>query len=405
MSKARTLAGTVSTGAVLADGTIDAAEVTGAQPTLVSGTSIKTLNGLSLLGSGNIAAVETIRVTRTSNTALTSANNGNLIAITSGTFTQTFDACASLNNGWFAYIQNSGTGDITLDPSGSETIDGLTSYIMYPGEVRLVQCDGTALRSIVLNAFYRTFTASGTFTKPPGYTAFQGFLWGAGGSGSKSSDASFHSGGGGGGACVTFALGSSIFGASETITIGSGGVGPTANATNGGAGGNSSVGTIVTSYGGGGGAHGNSSQGQGYGGGGGGWMSAGGAGGYSAGTGNGGDPVMENRTPADTLVGGVGFGGGTGRDSNIWVKAATYGGGGGGMANTAGGISLYGGGGGGSTGVFTAGTSTYGGSGGAGTTSTSGVDGTAPGGGGGATRTGTKAGNGGRGELRIWGII
>lgn len=379
--------------------------LTGVQPTLVSGTNIKTVNGASVLGSGDISAgADVIRVGRTSNTQMVASNKGNLIAITSGTFTQTFDACASLGNGWFVYIQNSGTGDITLDPSGSETIDGLTSYIMYPGEVRLVQCDGSALRSIVLNAFYRTFTASGTFTKPPGYTAFQGFLWGAGGGGSKGSDVSFHSGGGGGGACVTFALGSSFFGASETITIGSGGVGPTANATDGAAGGNSSVGAIVTSYGGGGGTHGNNSQGQGNGGGGGGWMSAGGNGGYGNFGGTGGNPVGETRL-ADILVGNVGFGGGLGPSFNSYLKAGVYGGGGGGSVSSAGGTSLYGGGGGGSNQGLTAGTSTYGGSGGAGTSSTSGVNGNAPGGGGGATRTGTKAGDGGRGELRIWGII
>lgn len=86
MSKARTLAGVVSTGSILADGTINAAEIgsltlptggdivgttsaqtiagktiafadntlTGVQAALTSGTNIKTINSGSLLGSGNI---------------------------------------------------------------------------------------------------------------------------------------------------------------------------------------------------------------------------------------------------------------------------------------------------------------------------------------------------------------
>lgn len=90
------------------------------------------------------------RLARTSHIKLTAAEFGRFIDITSGNFTQTFDPLAALGQGWFCYLRNSGTGDITLDPYGSETLDGLTSYVMYPGEVRLVLCDGTALRSLLL---------------------------------------------------------------------------------------------------------------------------------------------------------------------------------------------------------------------------------------------------------------
>jgi hypothetical protein len=92
MSKARTLATTVSNGNVLADGTVNASEIgsltlptggdivgttstqtltnktvayadntlTGVQPTLVSGTSIKTVNSTSLLGSGDVSVQPTL---------------------------------------------------------------------------------------------------------------------------------------------------------------------------------------------------------------------------------------------------------------------------------------------------------------------------------------------------------
>lgn len=130
---------------------------------------------------------EIYRLVRTSNVKLIAADFGRFIDIPSGSFTQIFDAVATLGDGWFCYLQNSGTGDVTLDPSGSETIDGLTSFIMYPGETRLVLCDGTALRSVVLNAFYKAFTASGSFKKPPGYTGFEVEVigGGAGGPGGK----------------------------------------------------------------------------------------------------------------------------------------------------------------------------------------------------------------------------
>lgn len=85
MSKARTLASTVSTGAVLADGTIDAAEVSGAQPTLVSGTNIKTVNSTSLLGSGDVA----VQPTLVSGTSIKTINGTSLlgsgdVAVTGG---------------------------------------------------------------------------------------------------------------------------------------------------------------------------------------------------------------------------------------------------------------------------------------------------------------------------------
>jgi hypothetical protein len=53
MSKSRILSGLVSDGGALADGQLNAQDI-GAQPALVSGTTIKTVNGASLLGSGNI---------------------------------------------------------------------------------------------------------------------------------------------------------------------------------------------------------------------------------------------------------------------------------------------------------------------------------------------------------------
>jgi hypothetical protein len=53
MSKSRTLSGLVSDGGALADGQLTAQDI-GAQPALVSGTTIKTVNGTSLLGSGDI---------------------------------------------------------------------------------------------------------------------------------------------------------------------------------------------------------------------------------------------------------------------------------------------------------------------------------------------------------------
>ena len=205
--------------------------------------------------------VTIIRSARTSNTILGTADAQKLIDITSGTFTQTFTAAATLASGWFCYIRNSGTGDITLDPNGAETIDGQTSYIMYPGEIRLVQCDGAGFYTLVLAPFYRSCTSTFSFVMPPGYTAigFDGVGGGGGGgSGRRGAAGTDRMGGGPGGAPgrAIRSISSLAVGSSTTVTIGASGTGgavQTADDTNGvagTAGGNTSFGTLATAYGG-----------------------------------------------------------------------------------------------------------------------------------------------------------
>ena len=58
---------------------------------------------------------------------------------------------------------------------------------MYPGETRLVTCDGTGFYTIVLTGYYRTFTATGTWVKAAGYTAHSGCQMPAGGGGGGAS--------------------------------------------------------------------------------------------------------------------------------------------------------------------------------------------------------------------------
>lgn len=315
------------------------------------------------------------RSPRTANTQLVKLDSGQEIDITAGTFTQTFDPVANLQTGWYVLLRNSGSGDITVDPSGAETIDGLTSFVMYPGECRAVFCDGSAIFSTVLHGFTKTYTASGTFIKPPGYAQFSGMAWsGAQGGGRDNAPGGILPGAYAGGA-FPFTLLSSAVGVSETVIIGAGGAAVTGVQASGNPGGNTSFGAFFTVVG-------------------------------ATTTAGGAIQIAPGIIP--TKTGGVATGFESGA-ANINHTHTIYGGASpsSNASTNVAGSSTYGGGAGAGLNVSTAdtvGTSSFGGSGGAASSASSGSPGVAPAGAGGATHTGPQSGPGARGELRISGV-
>lgn len=339
------------------------------------------------------------------------ADKGYVIMIAGGTGTLAFTAAATLGAAWFCYVQNLGTGDVTLNPDGAETIDGLASWVLYPGGTILVQCNGSNLRSLLLSPMRKVFTSTGSVTKPGvgQWMDYEG--WGSGGNGAKGGAGNGGAGGGGGG-YKAGRLPLSALGATETITVGAAVPGVSAASGIGTQGNNSSIGSLVTFYAGGGGGLSGS---RGGGGGGGGGLGAGTTGGATGGAGGppdagsgGGDNT--NGANNDGFGGGGGGGAGSGSNAGNGGTSAWSGGGGGGGSDAAGNggagaRTIFGGGGGG--GGSDAGTpgiggvSEMGGSGGAGATgATVAGDGVAPGGGGGGSESGN-SGAGARGEIRL----
>jgi hypothetical protein len=64
----------------------------------------------------------------------------------SGGHTISFTAAATLGSGFEFHIKNSGTGNVTVDPSGSETIDGSTTLVLTPNQAIVVVCTGTTFK-------------------------------------------------------------------------------------------------------------------------------------------------------------------------------------------------------------------------------------------------------------------
>ena len=111
--------------------------------TIGSGLSL-TSGTLSATGGGGASAI-TISA-KTSAYTVVAGDLGTIINCTSGTFTVSLTAAATLGAGFNCWIWNTSataTDAITIDPNASETIDGRTTRILRRGEGLQIVCDGT----------------------------------------------------------------------------------------------------------------------------------------------------------------------------------------------------------------------------------------------------------------------
>lgn len=109
-----------------------------------------------LLGtdSANKAAVQGLlgnilngKVTKTGAYTVVAADRGKVLDC-SGTWTLSISSAATLGDGFSFAIRNSGTGAITIDPNLSETINGLTTFVIGGGEFVIVYCDGIGFSTV-----------------------------------------------------------------------------------------------------------------------------------------------------------------------------------------------------------------------------------------------------------------
>jgi len=182
--------------------------------------------GGTLADSGNPTAISAYINSQTSAYTLIGSDIGKVLRCT-GAFTVSLTEAATLGSGFLCYVQNTGNGDIVLDPASTEQIDGALTYTLKPGYTVLLLCTGAAFSVVTLRE--RTYAnvaaytaASSTFTVPADTYVIRGYAFGKGGDNTPGA-----SGGGGGCAYGDVAV---TPGESVSVTISSG----VANLTTGG---------------------------------------------------------------------------------------------------------------------------------------------------------------------------
>jgi len=172
------------------------------------------------------------RMTRTTAMTVIEDYQGYLIK---NTGTYVVSLLPEMPEGFWCFLEAGADSEITLRANPGTSIDGLTEYIQYSGEIRLLYRVGSEYKTIVLRSFRQDFLSSGSFVCPPGYQLLGGWLWGGGGGGVQLGP--FGPGGGGGGACTPIYVLDLVPGESMPIVVGAGGVYP-GSGQDGGNGGN-----------------------------------------------------------------------------------------------------------------------------------------------------------------------
>lgn len=118
----------------------------GVWKSLQYGSSVSTASASSLVGNGIIASGTSLQqavpvLSLNSNYSASGVDRARLLLWVGAGGVITLPIPPA--NDWFCYVRNSGSGAVSLDPSGSITIDGGLTLSVQPGESAIVTTDGS----------------------------------------------------------------------------------------------------------------------------------------------------------------------------------------------------------------------------------------------------------------------
>jgi len=119
------------------------------------GSTTSSANAAALAGFGLKAITTTLNQAITVlqlNSSYTAgvSDRAHMINWTGASGTLSLTSSATLGDDWFLYVRNNGTSALTVDPSGTETINSATTLVMNPGDSAMIICDGTSFYTVGL---------------------------------------------------------------------------------------------------------------------------------------------------------------------------------------------------------------------------------------------------------------
>lgn len=103
--------------------------------------------GLTAIGS-QLEQIVTVQTTNTTPYTISTASISKAIVWTGAAGTFTLDSAGTVGASWFCHIKNGGSGTLTVNTTGGNTIDGASSVALQPNDSFIVICDGSTFYTV-----------------------------------------------------------------------------------------------------------------------------------------------------------------------------------------------------------------------------------------------------------------
>lgn len=123
--------------------------------------------GLTVVGSTLATAVPVTPRAATWTQSSAGTSRAQLNVYSGGAGTWNLASAPTLGTNYWESVVNQGSGNLTLDPSGAELINGAATLVLAPGEAAVIVCDGTGWYT---QSWSRSLTASITLLSLTGLT-------------------------------------------------------------------------------------------------------------------------------------------------------------------------------------------------------------------------------------------